>query len=125
MAKLPEVVIQAWEQRNGPVILTTVDKESIPNAIYASCVSIFDDETIVVADNYFNKTKKNIFSGSRGSILFITNERKSFQIKGTIEYHQSGPIFDDMKSWNPTKHPGHGATAVKVQEVYSGAEKLL
>ncbi len=25
----------------------------------------------------------------------------------------------------PEKHPGHGATALKVEEVYSGAEKLV
>ncbi len=29
------------------------------------------------------------------------------------------------KKWNPEKHPGHAAAALKVEEVYSGAEKLL
>jgi len=45
--------------------------------------------------------------------------------KGTIEVHKRGDVFDDMKTWNPKKHPGHTATALKVEEVYSGAEKLL
>jgi len=49
----------------------------------------------------------------------------SFQIKGSIEYHKDGKIFEDMKQWNPTKLPGHAAAALKVEEVYSGAEKLL
>ncbi len=30
-----------------------------------------------------------------------------------------------MKKWNPKKHPGHAAAALKVEEVYTGAEKLL
>lgn len=30
-----------------------------------------------------------------------------------------------MKSWNPTGHPGHAAAALKIGEIYSGAEKLL
>ena len=53
-------------------MLTTVDGAGVPNAIYATCVSRFDEETLVVADNYFNKTRKNILSGSKGSLLFIT-----------------------------------------------------
>jgi len=125
MAKLPKSVIEAWEQHEGPIVLTTVNKENVPNAIYATCVSLFDKETLVVADNYFDKTRQNIFAGSKGTILFITPDKKSFQIKGDIEYHKSGPVFDDMKSWNPTKHPGHGTAALKIREVYSGAEKIL
>jgi predicted pyridoxine 5'-phosphate oxidase superfamily flavin-nucleotide-binding protein len=125
MAALPKSVVEAWEKRNGPVVLTTVDGDGTPNSIYASCVSMFDDETIVIADNYFDKTKRNIRAGCKVSLLFITDEDKAFQIKGAIEYHTSGAVFDDMKSWNPTQHPGHAAAAVKIQEVYSGAEKLL
>lgn len=124
MAALPKSVVEAWEKRTGPVVLTTVDADGTPNSIYATCVSMFDDETIVIADNYFDKTKKNILAGCKVSLLFITDENKAFQVKGTIEYHTSGSVFDDMKSWNPTQHPGHAAAAVKVQEVYSGAEKL-
>lgn len=125
MAALPEQVSKAWEDREGPVVLTTVNGDGIPNAIYATCVSKFSEDTIVVANNYFSKTLENIRTGSKGSILFITKEGKSYQVKGNIEYHEEGPLFEDMKQWNPEKHPGHAATALKVEEVYSGAEKLL
>ncbi len=125
MPLLPGDVRAAWEEREGPVVFTTADRSGLPNAIYATCVSIYDDETIVVANNYFSKTLKNIQDGSSGSILFITGEGKSFQIKGTIEYHEDGLIFEDMKKWNPGKHPGHAAAVVKVEQVYSGAEQLL
>ncbi len=125
MPTLPEEVSKAWDNKKGPVIFATVDENKVPNAIYATCVSKFSEDTIVVADNYFDKTKKNILSGSKGTILFINNKGKSFQIKGTIEYHKEGEVFDDMKKWNPAKHPGHAAAALKVEEVYSGAQKLL
>ena len=125
MPALPENVSKAWDERNGPAIFTTVDGNGIPNAIYVTCVSRFGEDAIVVADNYFDKTQKNILAGSKGSILFITSEDKSFQVKGTIEYHKEGEIFEDMKKWNPKKHPGHAATVLKVEEVYSGSEKLL
>jgi hypothetical protein len=125
MPALPPAVSAAWDDRKGPVVLTTVDPDGVPNAIWATCVSKFDEETLVVADNYFDKTRKNIRAGSRGAILLITHDGKSYQIKGPIEYHAEGPIFDDMKSWNPTQHPGHAAAALKVESVYSGGKKLL
>ena len=126
MAKLPKEVSDAWENMKGALVLTTVDSNGIANSIYATCISKFDEETIVVADNYFDKTRKNILSGSKkGVILFITNEDKAYQIKGSLEYHTDGAIFDDMKNWNPEKHPGHAAAVLKVEEVYKGADKLL
>ena len=57
MAVLPEKVSKAWEDREGPIILSTINGDGIPNAIYATCVSKFSDDTIVVANNYFSKTK--------------------------------------------------------------------
>jgi hypothetical protein len=68
---------------------------------------------------------ENIKSGSKASILFITKEKKSYQVKGHVEYSTEGLLFDDMKTWNPEKHPGHGVLALKAEEVYSGAKKLL
>ena len=125
MAKLPEIVSEAWINREEKIIFTTVDKDGTPNSVYITCTARYGEDLIVIADNYFDKTKKNIFSGSNGSVLFINNEGKAFQAKGTIEYHREGEIFDDMKTWNPEKHPGHAAVALKVEEVYSGAEKLV
>ncbi len=125
MGKLTEDLIKAWDNRNGPSVLATVDAQGLPNAIYASCVGRFGDDKLVVADNYFDKTRKNIQAGSKGVILFITKDSKSFQVKGRLDYHDSGPVYADMKKWNPSKHPGHAAAILTVEEVYSGAKKLL
>ena len=125
MSVLPEEVSKAWDDRKGSIVFTTVDENEWPNAIYATCVNKFDEGTIVIADNFFDKTRKNIIAGSKGSILFITNAGKAFQVKGTIEYHKEGAFFEDMKTWNPKQHPGHAAAVLKVEEVYSGAKKLL
>ncbi len=125
MAKLAKIVDEAWINREERVIFTTVDNEGIPNSVYITCVARYGEDLVVIADNYFDKTRKNIFSGSKGSILFITKDGKAYQAKGTIEYHREGEIFDDMKTWNPEKHPGHAAAALKVEEVYSGAEKVF
>lgn len=122
---MPEEVIKAWDEREGPVIFSTVDNTGRPNSIYATCVSRSDSETFVVANNYFAKTLENIRAGSKGSFLFITGKGTSYQVKGEIGYHENGPLFDDMKKWNPQEHPGHAAVSLTVREVYKGAEKLL
>ena len=125
MKSFPEVVQTAWANREGPVVLATADAAGIPNAIYANSVQAFGDDTVVVADNYFHKTRANILAGSRGALLFLTKERKSYQLKGRFEYHTSGPIFDAMKRWNPTKHPGVAAAALRVEQIYCGGEQLV
>ncbi len=125
MSKLPKIIDEAWVNRDERSVFTTVDEMGVPNAVYVTCTARYGSDMIVIADNYFAKTKKNIFSGSKGSVLFITKDGKAYQVKGTIEYHRDGEVFDDMKTWNPEKHPGHGAVALKVEEVYSGAEKLF
>lgn len=97
----------------------------MPNAIYATCVSIYKETKVLVANNFFSKTMENINAGSVGSILFITHEDKSFQIKGELNYYSEGELFDDMKKWNPARLPGHGVAVVEIQEVYAGAQRLL
>ena len=125
MTALPDTVIKAWENRDGPVVLTTVDASGIPNAIYATCVSLYNPEMLVVADNYFDKTRKNILAGSQASLLFITKAGDSFQVKGSVSYLTSGELYEDMKRWNPARHPGHAAAALCVEAVYCGAERLV
>ena len=124
MRALPDSVLQAWEDRDGPVILATVSSDGVPNIIYATCVAAFGDDRLVVADNYFDKTRRNLLAGGKGSLLFRCKKGKAYQVKGTLEYHTDGEVFKHMKTWNPPKHPGHAAAALRVEEIYSGAEKL-
>lgn len=125
MAALPEIAVQAWENREGPVVLSTVDASGIPNTIYVTCVKKISDSKIVVADNKMHKTRANIKTGCAVSLLYITGEKKAFQLKGSVDYHTSGQIFDDMKNdWLDKKYPGYGAVVIDIEEVYSGAERL-
>jgi len=125
MMMLPKVVKEAWENRSDPAVLTTVSKEGVPNSVYVGCASLFRDNLFVFADNYFDKTRKNIQNGSPGALLFIDKQGKSYQIKGSLEYHHNDEIFTHMKSVNPPQHPGHAAVALLVKAVYSGAEQFV
>ncbi len=123
--KIPENLQKAWDNRDGAVVFSTVSEQGILNSIYATCVSRYAENKFMVANNFFNKTLKNILSGCNGTILFMTKDDKAYQIKGIINYYTSGEEFDDMKKWNPENLPGHGVAVLKVEEAYTGAEKLF
>lgn len=126
MATLPEIAAQAWDNREGPVVLTTVDSNGVPNTIYVTCVKKISGDKIVVADNKMQKTQANILAGCPVNLLYITKEKKAFQLKGSVEYQTSGNIFDDMKDgWLDKKYPGRAAVVINIEEVYSGAERLV
>lgn len=125
MYSMPKSVKEAWASHEGPIIFTTVDQVGLPNSIYATCAALSDDGCIVIADNYFNKTKANIEGGSSASVLFITPDRTSYQVKGSVEYHVSGPYYAFMKSWNPEKHPGRAAVVIRPSVCYSGSRELI
>ena len=124
MVAFPKKVRDAWDNHEGPGVLATVSKDGIPNIIYVSCASLYGDDRVVVADNYFDKTRKNIQAGSKAAFLFLDKQGKSYQVKGTLEYHKEGKLFEQMKAENPPEHPGHAAAVLCVEEAYSGSEKL-
>jgi predicted pyridoxine 5'-phosphate oxidase superfamily flavin-nucleotide-binding protein len=119
-----ELLKAAWELREGPAVFTTVDKEGRPNSVYVLGMKLLEDGRIAIMDNYFNKTRANIKSGSRGSFLFLAKPRKPYQAKGGIEYLTSGPVYEDLKASVDPKHPRLAAAVLRVEELYSGAEKL-
>ncbi|HUX50280.1 MAG TPA: pyridoxamine 5'-phosphate oxidase family protein [Spirochaetia bacterium] len=125
MGLIPEEVVKAWEDREDAVVFVTSDPDGTPNAVYVTCVGMYRKEHIVIADNYFDKTKKNIQARKKGTILFITKEKKSYQLKGSLEYETSGEHYDFMKTWNPTKLPGHAAAILTPERIFSGARKII
>ncbi len=59
------------------------------------------------------------------AVFFITKDGKAYQVKGAMKRLTEGAAFDNMKSWNDPKHPGHAVAVVEAEEVFSGAEKLI
>jgi hypothetical protein len=124
MTALPQTVSEAWDKHAGPIVFGTVDSQGTPNLIYMTCVKQVAEDQIILVDNFFNKTRANIAAGSKGALVFITDEGKSFQIKGTLEYVPAGPVYDDMKCWNSEKLPGVAAVVLHVEQVFNGATQL-
>ncbi|MCF7854648.1 MAG: pyridoxamine 5'-phosphate oxidase family protein [Candidatus Pacebacteria bacterium] len=120
-----KILEEAWKDREGPAVLSTVDGDGRPNAIYVGEIQYEPELGFVVADNFFHKTRANIKNDSHGSILFITNDRKAYQAKGPLAYHTDGPVYDRMQQWHNSDLPGVAATVLQVTELFSGAEQLF
>jgi hypothetical protein len=123
MMKIPDEIRSAWDDREGPIVLTTVDNEDVPNSIYVLMFKWIGNE-IAIADNYFDKTYKNIILQSNASILFITKSRKAYQLKGKISYFSKGAEFNDMLQWADPKHPRKGVAYFKPDLFYNGREQI-
>ena len=127
MSTLPEALNEAWENRRGPAVFGTVDVRGTANLVYVSCVWRLSERQFLIADNYFHKTRANILAESRGALLFITRQGKSYQVKGSIDYHTSGDIYETLKRWNAERNrdfPPVGAAVLNIEEVYGSADRL-
>lgn len=125
MAKLTNEALEAWRNHDERMVLTTISQNNQPNSIWVICAKLINENQFVIANNAMNKTLQNIKNGSLGSLLYIAPEREAYQVKGTLEYHEDGPVYDDMKSWLDPKFPGKGAVVLTIEEVYYGAEQVV
>ena len=126
MQSMPEAVSKSLTDRKGPAVFATVAEDHSPNIVWIGWLEMCGDDKLIMADNYFSKTRENILAGSKAAVLWITEEGQAYQVKGPIEYVKEGPMYDQMKQCMEGHDlPGVAAVVVQVEEVYSGAEKLL
>ncbi|MFH1624319.1 MAG: pyridoxamine 5'-phosphate oxidase family protein [Pseudomonadota bacterium] len=103
--------------------VATAGKDGKPNVSPKGSIAVLDDETLVFADLYSEKTRKNLLENPQVAIDVLNVEaRKGFQFKGRVELLQDGPIYDkvaeNLKQKMPKLPPPKYVVKVKVAEVY-------
>jgi predicted pyridoxine 5'-phosphate oxidase superfamily flavin-nucleotide-binding protein len=121
MVKMPTEAKEVL-QKQKPTPIATASKDGKPNVVYIGYLKILDDEHIMIGDNFFGKTLKNLEENPRICILCYDSESKrSYQIKGSVKVHKFGPEFEEMRAWvhgaNP-KMPAKTCVMVTVEEVF-------
>ncbi|NYB52848.1 MAG: pyridoxamine 5'-phosphate oxidase family protein [Methanobacteriaceae archaeon] len=104
------------------VFLATASSEGIPNVVPIGFARPIDNGSILIADNYMNKTRKNIEENPHVAIVTKDAKTNPYQFKGTAEIFESGEIFDEVVEWAlnvMTKLNPKAAIVVKVTEIYS------
>jgi len=123
MAKLTDAVKKAMsKQEIFPV--ATSDQDKIPNVVYIKYLKVVDDQTVLIADNYLNKTRDNILDNGRIAFAVRDDEKGSYQIKGTAQRITQGPMFEQVQQWVPDNLPKLAAVVMKVESIYNGAQQI-
>ena len=123
MAQLPEAVKKAISKQEVFPVATS-NQDLIPNVVYIKYLKLIDDETILIADNYLDKTRDNILNNDKIAFAVRDEEKGSFQIKGTAERLTEGDMSDEVQKWVPDKLPRVAAVIMHIEEIYNGAERI-
>lgn len=125
MAKMTEQVKSIFNSQRI-VVFSTASKDGIPNAVPIGAKKIIDDETILISNQYFDKTLKNIMENPRAGLTFWDiKTHEGYQVKGTITIETSGERFEKTAKWieemgKARKKPlkSKGIVILKITDIY-------
>jgi len=118
--KTPDEIKQFFETISI-MAFSTVNKNGTPNVVPIASKKIVNDDTILVIDTFFKKTKENILQNKNVSIAMWEGS-KGYQIKGLSTYHSNGETFDEAKGWILKLKPNKiikGVVEIKITDIYS------
>lgn len=120
MMVLTEEMMDAIEK--NLVFVATVSKEGVPNVVPIGFARPLDEKTILIADNYMNKTIKNLEDNHKLSLIVQDAKSLPYQFKGTVKIFKSGEYFDQVVDWAQnvmSELEPKSAILFKVEDIYS------
>ncbi len=91
MAKMPKECQELINNVYAAAFSTCT--ENNPNVVPVSMKQVIDDETVMVSDQYMNKTLANLKANPRAA-LSVWNDEGGYQVKGSVEYIDEGPRYE-------------------------------
>lgn len=124
MTKMPQDCMDLVNNTYAAAVATT-DTNGMPNVICSSMKQAYDDETIMISDQYLNKTLANIQAGSKMAVS-VWDDTHGYQIKGSVTYENEGPRYEaiaaqvhEILSSMGYDFYSKGVCWLHVEEVYS------
>lgn len=122
--KIPQD-IQTIMNEDKAFAFATSSKTGIPNINMIGIKKIEDNETVLLADNFFDKTFANLKENSQAAILTKKAEEKQwYQLKGTCQYVNEGVQYEEFKKWVKSikeSLPAKGMVIFKVEQIFNTA----
>lgn len=124
MANMSQRIKEIFEKRRV-VALATASRDGMPNVVPVGTKKIIDDETILISDQFMDKTLKNMKENPHAAITFW-DTLEGYQIKGVVSYETSGRRFEEAAKWvekigrsmNPPLK-SKGVVIFKITEIYN------
>ena len=79
-------------------ILSTATADGTPNAVPVGAKKIIDSETILISDQFFNKTLANMKANPQVAVTFWEGH-EGYQLKGNVSIETSGRRYDETAQW--------------------------
>jgi predicted pyridoxine 5'-phosphate oxidase superfamily flavin-nucleotide-binding protein len=100
--------------------LCTVMDSNIPNAIVIEISKVWEDNKILITDNYMNQTIKDIKQNPNTTLL-VWDDEGSKKYIGKAEYFTEGEYLDIVKGLSHNEgFPCKGVVALTVEKVIDG-----
>jgi predicted pyridoxine 5'-phosphate oxidase superfamily flavin-nucleotide-binding protein len=118
---MTEEMMEAIEKDNV-VFFATATVDGTPNVVPIGFARPIDNKTIMIVDNYMNKTRKNLEKNPKASLVVRDASKAPYQFKGTVEIVESGKYFDEAVDWATSvmsQLAPKAAILLKVEEIYS------
>ncbi len=103
------------------VYLATSSQDRVPNVVPIAAFKILDDGTMLISDQFFNKTLQNMKENPKIALSWW-GDKGGFQIKGTVTIHTNDEIFRQDVAWMKESFPRFvpkSAVIVKITDVYA------
>jgi hypothetical protein len=103
------------------VYLATSSQDRVPNVVPIAAFRILDDGTMLISDQFFNKTLQNMKENPKIALSWW-GDKGGFQIKGTVTIHTNDEIFRQDVAWMKESWPKFvlkSAVIVKITDVYA------
>jgi len=97
MAKVTEEIKESLKSTKI-AYLSTATKDGTPNIVPIATFKFLDDETLLISDQFFNKTLKNLKENSKIALAWW-GEKGGFQIKADITIHTNDDVFRQNVEW--------------------------
>lgn len=99
----------------------TAAKDRTPNVVPIGAFKVLDDSSLLISDQFFNKTLANLKENPKAAITWW-GEKGGFQVKGTVTIHTDGEIWQQDVAWMKELRPNltpKGAVVLKITGVYT------
>jgi uncharacterized protein len=119
---MPKLTSEIKDSLTGTktIFLATSSKTSVPNVVPIGAFKLLDDETLLISDQFFNKTLANMQENPKIALSWW-GEKGGFQLKGSVTLHTQDDIFRQDVAWMKELRPNltpKSAVVMKIAEAY-------
>ncbi len=123
MAQMTERMQKLFEKVPN-VVLSTATVDGSPNSVPVGSKKIINSETILISNQFLNKTLANLKANPKVAVTFWEGV-EGYQLKGTVTIETSGQRYEETARWiedlgNKLGFPlkSKGALIVNIEEIY-------